>query len=447
MRGPIVLLAACLACSGPPGGDSRTAAADRKSAPARPSSTRAGAGIDSAAFHLEQAALYERYSAVTESVDEFELAAELADQPAQAVTAYAGVARIREAQGDLPAAIEALQQARAVSSDQPATDGEPAMPVLPSLDRRRLGLSLGRLHTELKDFDAAARVYDELLVIEPVPSVGADEIMREQIALYRKAGTLEQRIQDSEKAGSGKKPSELALRFLVQAYSDGSLPTAAMVAPTSPEKAKPDLHLADLARVIERLRGLHPEDAGLHRSLVGLYQQLGQDKRAAALARRAPAEPAAESAPGPVGPNLAVSTRSCQSAPLPKPLAAVEEEINLLAAVGRQADAIATVERLAKGNARRGIARLILASRLYLQLDQIDAAGQVLDRAAALARSPDDRRQLALQRGSWLTAAGKHVEARALYTEWTRSGDTCLEAQASTGLAMLATLTPTAVPE
>jgi len=93
---------------------------------------------------------------------------------------------------------------------------------------------------------------------------------------------------------------------------------------------------------------------------------------------------------------------------------------------GQSDKALAEVKGIVAQSKSEGIQALLLAADLYLEQGAAKLAEDTLARAASEARSPEDRRRVALARERPARLSPEAGRLQALYAEWERSQDHCL---------------------
>ena len=124
---------------------------------------------------------------------------------------------------------------------------------------------------------------------------------------------------------------------------------------------------------------------------------------------------------------------------LPPEIRAGEDLAKSYARAGDMARAKVEAQKLERLAPKLGVQAYLAASRVYADASEVDLAEAVLLRAAAAARKAEDRRTVALARAQWLQGKGDTAALQALLTEWQKSDDPCLRAQAQRQLAASAT--------
>jgi tetratricopeptide (TPR) repeat protein len=350
-------------------------------------------------FYLELAGLYERYRDLQNARNFFGQAIEGADQPAQAIEALLGLARVDEALGDRDGAIAALERALARREPAPRlrADGPPVAITLPGGDDA--GERLARLYAERGRGDEAARLYEKLLAGNPDP-FRRSRLLAAQVGLLKSQGRLAAQVQAREAALSAGTIDAAGLRFLAAAYD-------------TDEKRLP---------VYERLIALE-EDPLLRQTLLALYERSGKIDDAVALVRSAP-----HAAAGPA-PGVADACVGASSARPPAgALAAEAEAVRLLWRAGRQDQALAATARLTGRGAH--LDARVLGAQLYQEGGRLSLARAALAGAAVAARDSDEKRVVQLAQAELLARAGERAELKTLFAKWKQSDDGCLRREA-----------------
>jgi len=396
--------------------------------------------VDTSSFYLELGSLYERYQDPKAAAESFAKAIEKAENPAQSVQGQTGLARVKEAQGDTDGAISALENALAErEKPQAPPPGPGALPPMMGFigSGEDLVERLGRLYTAKGRYDDAERLYGKLLAGTKDP-YQRDQVLRLQVALFRKAGTLDKHIQEREKALEAKTPDEPALRFLAIAYGGGEAGMGMPVPGVAGGPAGPAPSVDKLVRVYERLHGLHPDDAQIRQMLIGLYERSKRVDDALALVRAA-------APPSPGAPGMGQDPMACPGGVLmPRPLAGTlspaAEAVRLLVRAGRKDQALVeTAKLIARATDKNiGVQAFVVGSQLYAEQSKPELAATALANGLKAARTSDEKRELQATQAELLTRTGKTAELKALYAKWKQSDDACLRAEAARRDQMLA---------
>ncbi len=399
--------------------------ANTKSAtmPAMPGMAQMRAG--SAAFHLEIGGVYERFQDHKSALDHLSQAARLAEDSVQRVQAYSALARVKEAAGDRDGAIDALERARAeidkLKTPEPSGGPAPAGPFAgPGVDD--VLVRLARLYAEAGRYEQGDALCERGLSAAREPWQ-REQFHRLQVELHRKAGTLDKKIAEIEKALDQTPRDESALRFLAVALSGDGMPgPAAMGAPPG----QPQADSSKLVRVYERLHELRQDDLQVRQNLQSLLERAGRIDEAVKLATATHATTPMECS-GPVA-----------SQPASSALQAAAEAIRIRARAGQTDKALAEAAKLAALAKREGIAAYLVAAELHLEQGAADRATQLIGQAAREARSREDQRQVAFARERASTRAARADELKSMYEQWKRSDDPCLRLSATQREAQLA---------
>lgn len=375
--------------------------------------------IASPMFELDIGSVHERYQDANGAAEHYAKAAAAAENGVDRARAFAALSRVKELAGNRDAAIEALERARqALSAHRPPAGPARAMgqgdDILPRLARLYLDRGL---------VNEAQKVVDEALAT-PREGWQREEVLRVQADLWQKAGILEAKLAEKERALELPMPDEGDLWFLAAALGRDLLPRdgATGFGPMRPadvrngkqgqlSQASPTA--GKLVRVYERLHELRPGDAQVRNSLMSLLERAGRTDDAVTLALSAP-EGSTACMDGPVG------------LPPSNAFSAVVEAARIRVRAGQAKQAVAEVEREAAQAKRDGIPGYLALARLYLELRQPKLASKAIDQAARDARSALERRQIALARARFLSASGAASELATLHAEWRKSGDPCL---------------------
>jgi tetratricopeptide (TPR) repeat protein len=376
----------------------------------------ATAHVGSAAFELELGALYERYQEPKMALDHYEKALALTQVGAERAAILSAVGRARELAGDVDGAIDALERVVAQanqSGSAAAGPGPGPMPFVggPADDAAvrlvRLLLAKGRL-------ERAAAVCDEALA-RPCDPWRQEALQREQIAVLRKAGTLEGRVAALEKALAEGKAEEPGLRFLVLALGgDADRWPSAMAGPAGPPPPA-------LVAAVDRLVAHHPEDMLARQRLQALLERAGRVEDAVRLARAGPRSPFCAAAPSFV--------------PGSPALAGAAEAVRVRLRAGQREQALAEVGRVAALAKEEGVAALLLAADLYGELQDAPRAREALSRAARQARLREEQRQVELASVHASERGGDLAGAKARRERWRTSDDPCLRQLAEAPVA------------
>ncbi|HEY3360068.1 MAG TPA: tetratricopeptide repeat protein [Polyangia bacterium] len=400
--------------------------------------------VGSAGYYLELASLHERYLDPEGAAGHFTRTIELADGSPQALQGYLGLARVKEAVRDLAGAIAALEQARGVTAKlrARADGGAMAPPGMmaygPQGGELELTQRLARLYAETGELDQAERLYEQALRVVPEPYV-RDQLIRSLVELYRRAGTLDQRIAQRE-ALAAKTPDEVSLRVLAVAYGgDGGAMGAlspAMPPPPRPGAAgapRPAPDVSKAVAVYRRLHELRPDDPQVRQALLALYEKAGRVDDAVVLLRTRDAAPRA----GGAGPGPETPYARCPGGltPRPTPVAVTrsEEVIRLLLRAGRREPALAETAKLVALAPQEGVGvpACVAAARLYAAQGRPELVAQAQAAGRKVARSAEDRRELAVAEAELAAPRSPPRELKALYERWQQSDDPCLRAEAT----------------
>jgi tetratricopeptide (TPR) repeat protein len=376
--------------------------------------------VGSAAFHLERGSLYERYNDPKTAAEDFAKAAELTDKPNEAVMAFIGLGRARQAQGDVDGAVAALEHGQAALEKVKTTPASPGAPPVDAFRQVELASLLARLYEQKGDSERAGRLAEQALRGAPA-GFQRDELIRIQVTVATKAGRLDKEIAAREAQLSAKDPPEEALRFLALAYQPrptAGAPTGA-AAPT--EK---------LIAVYERLSAKHPEERGM---LASFYERAGRVEDAARILRGLPRPQPVRPSAGSPGAEACPPGGMRVQAPA---IAATMDVARLYARTQHKAEAERETASLERG---ADAASLVTAARLRLESsDPAGMAAATRDLAAAskVAVSREDEDDVSFARADLLTRSGKREELAALYQSWKDSNDACLRAEAARREAM-----------
>jgi len=408
----------------------------RVSSPRAPAPSPAGEApqlrAGSASYWLDLGSVYERYRDGVRAREAFQRALDAAETAAQKQQAHMGLGRLRETAGDLKGAIEAFESAM-VEADRgktqsPASGPMGAYPGLASgedLIRR-----LGHLYEGAQRFDDAERLYEKALA-ELKDPYQRDNLLRLEIALWGRAGTLERHLHEKEAALTDDKPDESALHLLALAYAGGQSPVG-LVPPGWALGGAEGEKLERLVRVYDRLYKLHPEDSQLRQALLNLYERGGRVDETIALLRAS-----SQAQPFPIGLASRIPSNTCPTGSIiPRPLgptvAAEAEIVRVLLRAKRDKEALAeTAKLIALGSVKTIGARAYLAgARLYLEMKRPDLAERALATATKTFKEREDQRELAAERMEYFSRTGNQEEIDKLLRDWERSDDPCLIGEA-----------------
>jgi len=392
------------------------------------------ARVGSAAFHLEIGGVHERFQDAKGAIEHLTQAVSKAEDGAQRAHALAALARVKEGAGDRDGAIEALERARGeiakLAVQGPAGAPAHAAPMGPGPAGDDLLLQLVRLQAEKGRTDEALRLSGQGLAVARAPWQ-REQLQRLEVDLLRKAGTLEKRIAESEKALDAPKPDEAPLRFLVAALAGDAMP-----GPEAPGGApgQPQPVSSKLIRALERLHELHPEDPQLRQTLLSSLERAGRIDDAVKMVLAAPRTNAMECAMG-AGPQS-----------VPAAIEGLAEAARIRARAGQKEKALAEVARIAALAKREGVSAYLVAADLYREQGAAARAAEMVRRAGAEARSPGDRRRVAFARERSVPLAADRNGLESLYAEWERSADPCMRRAAAERRALRATMTAGPMP-
>lgn len=400
-------------------------AARASAAPAHSGPVAAQPKVGSSQFYLELGNLYRRYHDPASAAKDFALAVDKARTPYQTIAAESALGQEREALGDLDGAIKALKKALAEQdkAQKAAKSGEPP-PMMGPMGGGDLVGTLGRLYMEKKRYADAEHLYESALTQSKSPH-GREQILRQEVELYRTAGTLNARIAKDEKALADKTADETALRFLAIAYGGGSM---------EPRPGAPAPAVDRLVPVYERLHQLEPRDAQIRQMLINLYVRSHRVNEAVALVRRqTPAQPA-----GP-GADTACPGGVLRVQPVRGALATDAQVVRLLMRAGQKKQALAQTAKLVAQASDKGVgvSAYLTGAQLYEDEGKLDLAGKTLAEGTRASRTPEDRREVQAALAELYSRSGKTAELKSLYTKWKQSGDACLEAEAGRRESML----------
>jgi tetratricopeptide (TPR) repeat protein len=387
--------------------------------------------VGSTAFHVEIARVYERFHDPQTAIDHLSKAAAQAEDAQQSALAYSSLARLKQDSGDPNGAIEALERARSdMEKSGPAGAPPKLIPNDPfwSLTDDNVHLRLARLYAERGDYEKAQSICQSGLSAARAPRQ-REQLYRLAVELFRRAGTLEEKLGEAEKTLEASKPDEPALYLLVAAlagdsmgpFSGAGMPPAmlsgmARGAPQGIQEISPKL-----VRAYERLHELHPDDPQLQQNLQSALERAGRIDEAAKLASAS---------------RVAVSPLHCSDPFLLQGSAAVQRAADAIRIRirGRQADkALVETDQLAALAKQEGIAALLVAADLFLEQRADKRAGEAIRQAGGVARSQEDRRMVAYARERALLRGGRLAELKALRDEWRVSDDPCLRQAAMRG--------------
>jgi tetratricopeptide (TPR) repeat protein len=370
-----------------------------------------------AAFHLELGSVYERFQDLRTAIDHLSQAASLAEDQLQRVQAHSALARVKEAAGDRTGAIDALERAQA-ESEKVKADGlkgtsAPAGPLVgPVVDD--VLLRLARLHAEAGRYDRAESLCERGLSGAREPWQ-REQFHRLEVELYRRAGTLEKKIVEKEKALVRAPRDESALRFLAiaLAWDEMASPGAPGSTPREPRAVS-----SSLIRVHERLVELHPADLPERQMLQMLMERAGRVDEAVKLVTSV----------------TSVAPTDCAGAwttpPVSTALQGLGEGVRIRMRAGQVERARAETEKLAALVDREGVAAYLVAADLLLEQGAVERAAQLIAQAARDARSREERWQVAFARERVVARSGRAGELKSVYEQWKKLDDPCLRVAA-----------------
>jgi tetratricopeptide (TPR) repeat protein len=371
--------------------------------------------VGSALFHLEIGGVYERFQDHKSAIEHLSQAASLAQDAGLRVQACSALAQAKVGAGDRDGAIAALEKARdEAESPKRSAPGTAPGPFAGPVGNDVI-LRLGQLYVEAGRYEPAERLTKRALASAREPWQ-REQLERLLLELHRKAGTLEKKLAEAEKALDSATPDEEALRFLTMALGNDALPGPS---PMEAPSARPPAVPRTLIRAYERLHELHPEDAQVRQTLQSLLERSGGTEDAVRLVTSVRA----------VAPMDCAGALDSQ-APSPA-LQAAAEGVRIRLRAGQKERALAEAAKIAGLADREGVAAYVVAAQLDLEQGAADRALQVLQRASREARSREDRRKVTFARERAIQQMGRMAELSMLHEEWKKSDDACLRLAAS----------------